>query len=600
LNKMKNIRNFCIVAHIDHGKSTLADRLLEMTGSMNERKKRAQFLDSMDLEREKGITIKASAVTMKYKADDGEEYYLNMIDTPGHVDFSYEVSRAIAACEGALLVVDCTQGVEAQTLANAYLAIEHDLEIVPVINKIDLPSANVEEAKLEIEEVVGIDSSEAPLISAKTGENVRDVLEAIIKYIPSPSGDASNRLKALIFDAQYDNYRGVVTFVRVFEGKVKAGDEILFMQSKNKYEVTEVGVFSPTFKAAKELSAGEVGYIMASIKSVSEASVGDTITLQADPAKEHIPGYKEVTPMVFCGLYPTENDEYHELRENLEKFQLNDAAFIFEPETSAALGSGFRCGFLGLLHLEIAVERLRREYGLDLITTIPSVVYHVTTTDGKMLDVDNPLKMPEVTRIESMEEPIASVKIYTPERFLGNMMELIQQKRGTYLNMHYVCKERVELEARIPLSELIIDFYDKLKSRSSGYASMEYELDGYEKAQLVKVDIMVNGEAVDAFSIICPKESSYERGRTMVERLKDVIPQHMFAIPVQAAIGGKIIARETIRALRKNVLAKCYGGDITRKRKLLEKQKEGKKKMKDIGSVSIPPDAFMRVLKLKD
>jgi len=597
---MNNIRNFCIVAHIDHGKSTLADRLLDLTGAMDERKKRAQFLDSMDLEREKGITIKASAITMDYKAADGQIYHLNMIDTPGHVDFSYEVSRAIAACEGALLIVDCTQGVEAQTLANAYLAIEHDLEIIPVINKIDLPSANIEEAKLEIEEVLGIDSSYAPEISAKTGENVNEVLEAIIKYIPEPVGDPEKPLKALIFDAQYDNYRGVVTFVRVIDGKVRAGDEILFMQSKKRYEVTEVGIFNPEFKKKSNLSAGEVGYIMASIKSVSEASVGDTITLTSNPAKEIIPGYKEVTPMVFCGLYPTVNEDYHDLRENLEKFQLNDAAFIFEPETSAALGSGFRCGFLGLLHLEISVERLRREYGLELITTIPSVVYHITTTDGKKLEIDNPLKMPEVTKIVSMEEPIASVKIYTPEKYLGSMLELIQQKRGIYENMHYVCKERVELQARIPLSELIIDFYDKLKSRSSGYASMEYELSGYEPANLVKVDILVNGESVDAFSIICPKESAYERGRTMVERLKEVIPQHLFAIPIQAAIGGKIIARETIRALRKNVLAKCYGGDITRKRKLLEKQKEGKKKMRDVGNVSIPQDAFMKVLKLSD
>lgn len=596
---MSNIRNFCIIAHVDHGKSTLADRLLELTNSIPEREKKEQFLDSMDLEREKGITIKASAITMFYKYK-GSEYKLNMIDTPGHVDFSYEVSRTIAACDGAILIVDASQGVEAQTLANAYLAVEHDLEIIPVINKIDLPSANIEKTKKEIENIVGLPADDAILISAKKGQNVDLLLNAIIERIPEPFDREDLPLKALIFDAQYDNYRGVVTFIRVFEGRVKIGDTILFMHSNKSFEVSEVGIFNPGFTPTNELKAGDVGYLMANVKSVAETRVGDTITLKNNPAKEQIPGYKEIKPMVFCGLYPVINDDYQKLRENLEKYQLNDAAFVFEPETSAALGSGFRCGFLGLLHLEIVIERLKREYSLNLMSTVPSVVYRITLTNNKIIFIDNPLKLPEPHKIFKMEEPIANVKIFTPERFLGNMMELLQQKRGIYQNMNYISKERVEIEAKIPLAELIIDFYDKLKSRSSGYASMEYEMAGYIETDLVKVDILVNGEQVDALSFIVPKERAYARARTMVERLKKVIPPHLFAIPIQAAIGGKIIARETIKALRKNVLAKCYGGDITRKRKLLEKQKEGKKRMKELGSVSIPTEAFTEILKNKE
>ncbi|MDD2717844.1 MAG: translation elongation factor 4 [Candidatus Wallbacteria bacterium] len=598
---MEKTRNFCIIAHIDHGKSTLADRLLEITNTVPEREQRAQYLDSMDLEREKGITIKASAVTMFYKAKSGETYKLNMIDTPGHVDFTYEVSRAIASCEGALLVVDASQGVEAQTLANAYLAIEHNLEIIPVINKIDLPSADIERCKRELEEIIGLDGEGAVLISAKTGQNVDAVLEELIKRIPAPCGDREQPLKALVFDAQYDNYRGVITYIRVQQGSIRTGEKILFMQGGNVFEVSEIGIFNPTYKPTQILTSGDVGYVMANIRTVAEAMVGDTITSALKPAGEKIPGYRVLKPMVFCGLYPSENEEYQALRENIEKYQLNDAAFVFEPETSAALGAGFRCGFLGLLHLEIVVERLKREYGLDLISTIPSVIYRITGMDDKVLEIDNPLKLPDPSSIKQMEEPVADLKIYTPEKFVGGMMELLKQKRGTFKNMHYIGgRERVELSAVVPLSELIIDFYDKLKSRSSGYASMEYELSGYQSAELVRVDILVNGDQVDAFSQICTRERAYDRGRILVERLKEVIPSHMFTIPLQAAIGGKIIARETIRAMRKNVLAKCYGGDITRKRKLLEKQKEGKKKMKAMGSVSIPNEAFTRVLKLSD
>ncbi|MDD5092419.1 MAG: translation elongation factor 4, partial [Candidatus Wallbacteria bacterium] len=518
------VRNFCIVAHIDHGKSTLADRLLEITNSVPARERREQYLDSMDLEREKGITIKASAITMFYKSVDGREFKLNMIDTPGHVDFYYEVSRAIAACEGALLVVDATQGVEAQTLANAYLAIEHSLEIIPVINKIDLASADIERTKEDVENVIGIDASEAPLISAKTGQNVAQILEEIIRLIPPPPGDPQKPLKALIFDAQYDNYRGVITYVKIQDGCVKSGDRILFMQSDKSFEVTEVGIFNPGFKPVDQLSAGDVGYLMAGVKTVAEARVGDTITLEHFPTGEAIPGYRDILPMVFCGLYPLASEDYPLLRENLEKYQLNDASFIFEPETSAALGSGFRCGFLGLLHLEITVERLRREYNLELITTIPSVVYHIRTSDGMQHSIDTPLKMPDPSYILDMEEPVARLTIYTPERFVGNMMELLKQKRGTFKTMHFITRERMEIEAEIPLSELIIDFYDKLKSRSSGYASMDYEMKGYIPAELVKVEILVNGDPVDALSFICARDNAYERGRLMVEQLKDIIP----------------------------------------------------------------------------
>jgi len=597
--RQSRIRNFCIIAHIDHGKSTLADRLLEKTGVLTEREMEEQVLDTMDLERERGITIKAQAARLVYKANDGLEYILNLIDTPGHVDFNYEVSRSIAACEGAILVVDASQGIEAQTLANVYLALEHNLEIVPVINKIDLPGARPDEVKREIEDVIGLDCSDAPLISAKVGINIEAVLEKIVEVIPPPPGDEESPLRALIFDSLYDNYKGVITHVRVMEGSIKPGQEIYLMHTKKKFTVTELGYFRPGgLIPADALYAGEVGYICASIKNVADTRVGDTITLASNPAKEPLPGYKKAVPMVFCGIYPADGSKYTDLREALEKLQLNDASLLFEPETSAALGFGFRCGFLGLLHMEIIQERLEREYNLDLVTTAPSVIYRVTKTNGEVLMIDNPTNMPDPGFIEMMEEPIVKATIMTPPEYVGSIMELCQDRRGDYIGMEYIESNRAVLTYDMPLNEIVYDFFDALKSRSKGYASFDYEFKGYKESDLVKLDIRLNGEVVDALSFIVHESKAYARGRRIAEKLKETIPRQMFEIPVQACIGSKIIARETVKAYRKDVLAKCYGGDITRKKKLLEKQKEGKKRMRQVGSVEIPQEAFMSVLKL--
>ena len=594
-----HIRNFCIIAHIDHGKSTLADRMIEKTGLLTEREMQSQVLDNMDVERERGITVKSQAVRLIYHAKNGEEYIFNLIDTPGHVDFNYEVSRALAACDGAILIVDAAQGVEAQTLANAYLAIDHDLEILPVINKIDLPSADPDRVANEIEDVIGIEAMDAPRISAKTGENVDQVLEAIVEKLPAPTGDANAPLEALIFDSKYDSYRGVIVFMRVVNGSVKAGDEVLFMQSGAHMNVVEVGTFGAgQLFPADELSAGSVGYLTASIKNIQDARVGDTVTLLTNPAAQALPGYKKVNPMVYCGLYPADSARYPDLRDALEKLQLNDASLQFESETSAALGFGFRCGFLGLLHLEVIQERLENEYDLDLVTTAPGVVYKVHKTDGQVFELTNPSNLPDPSEIEFMEEPIVSAEIMVTKDYIGAIMDLCQERRGEYVSMEYVEENRALLKYDLPLNEIIYDFFDVLKSRSRGYASFDYEFKGYQKSKLVKLDILVNKEQVDALSFIVFEGTAYERGRKMCEKLKENIPRQMFEIPIQAAIGNKVIARETIRAFRKDVLAKCYGGDISRKKKLLEKQKEGKKRMRSVGSVDIPQEAFMSVLKL--
>ncbi len=595
------IRNFCIIAHIDHGKSTLADRIIEMTGLLTSREMQSQVLDNMDLERERGITIKAQTVRTVYRADDGEEYIFNLIDTPGHVDFNYEVSRSLAACDGAILVVDAAQGVEAQTLANVYLALDHDLDVMPVINKIDLPSADPDRVAEEIEDVIGIEAQDAPRISAKTGENVHDVLEAIVTHIPAPTGDANAPLKALIFDSIYDSYKGVIVFCRIKEGSVRPGMPIKMMATGATADVVETGYFGAgQFIPCDKLSAGEVGYITASIKNVSDTQVGDTITGRDKPCAEPLPGYKKVTPMVYCGIYPADGAKYPDLRDALEKLQLNDAALQFEAETSAALGFGFRCGFLGLLHLEIIQERLEREYNLDLVTTAPGVIYRVHKTDGTMLEVTNPSNLPDPSEIEYMEEPVVDAEIMVTSEFIGSIMDLCQERRGIYQSMEYIEEKRALLKYVLPLNEIIYDFFDALKSRSRGYASFDYTLKGYERSKLVKLDILINREEVDALSFIVFADSAYARGRKMCERLKEEIPRHLFEIPIQAAVGGKVIARETVKAMRKDVLAKCYGGDITRKRKLLEKQKEGKKRMRQIGNVEIPQKAFMSVLKLDE
>ena len=594
-----NIRNFSIVAHIDHGKSTLADRLIEATETLTEREMEHQVLDNMELERERGITIKAQAVRLIYKRPNGEEYYLNMIDTPGHVDFNYEVSRSLQACEGAILVVDATQGIQAQTLANTYLALENNLEIVPVINKIDLDSARPEEAIAEIEDIIGIFAHDAPLVSAKTGLNINAVLEAIVEKIPAPVGDENAPLRALIFDSYYDSYRGVVAHVRIKEGTVKTGDRIRFMITKTEYEVTELGVFTPGYLQLKELKAGDVGYITGSIKNVRDARVGDTITSSVNPAKEPLPGYKRAIPMVFSGIYPVDGADYDELRDALEKLQMNDASLDFEPETSIALGFGFRCGFLGLLHMEIIQERIEREYNLDIITTSPSVIYKVFKNNGDMVEITNPTNLPSINEIDHMEEPVVKASIITPSEYVGSIMELCQSRRGTYLDMEYIEQTRAQLSFILPLNEIIYDFFDTLKSKTRGYASLDYDLQGYQETKLVKLDLLLNGDIVDALSMIVPEERAYVKGRNIVEKLKEVIPRQMFEVPIQAAIGSKVIARETVKAMRKDVLAKCYGGDISRKKKLLNKQKEGKKRMRQVGSVEVPQEAFMAILKVE-
>ncbi|EOS67980.1 elongation factor 4 [Lachnospiraceae bacterium MD308] len=600
INQSK-IRNFCIIAHIDHGKSTLADRIIEMTGLLTSREMQSQVLDNMELERERGITIKAQTVRIVYKAKDGEEYIFNLIDTPGHVDFNYEVSRSLAACDGAILVVDAAQGVEAQTLANVYLALDHDLDVMPVINKVDLPSAEPDRVIEEIEDVIGLEAQDAPRISAKTGLNVEEVLEQIIEKIPAPTGDAKAPLQALIFDSVYDSYKGVIVFCRIKEGSIRKGTQILMMATGAKAEVVEVGYFGAgQFIPCEELSAGMVGYITASIKNVKDTRVGDTITNAQAPCKEPLPGYKKVNPMVYCGMYPADGAKYPDLRDALEKLQLNDASLQFEPETSVALGFGYRCGFLGLLHLEIIQERLEREYNLDLVTTAPGVVYKVYKTNGEILELTNPSNLPDPSEIEYMEEPIVKAEIMVTSEYIGAIMDLCQERRGIYEGMEYMEETRAVLRYRLPLNEIIYDFFDALKSRSRGYASFDYELDGYMQSELVKLDILINKEEVDALSFIVHAETAYERGRRMCEKLKEEIPRHLFEIPIQAAIGSKIIARETVRAMRKDVLAKCYGGDITRKKKLLEKQKEGKKRMRQVGNVEIPQKAFMSVLKLDD
>ena len=599
--EQSKIRNFCIVAHIDHGKSTLADRIIEKTGLLTSREMQAQVLDNMELERERGITIKAQTVRIVYKAKDGEEYIFNLIDTPGHVDFNYEVSRSLAACEGAILIVDAAQGIEAQTLANCYLALDHDLEILPVINKIDLPSADPDRVKAEIEDIIGLDTENAPLISAKLGLNIEDVLEQIVAQIPAPSGDINAPLKALIFDSLYDAYKGVIVFCRVFDGRVKKGTKMRMIATQAEAEVVEVGTFGAgQFILCEELTAGMVGYVTASLKNVKDTRVGDTITDAERPCEEALPGYKKVNPMVYCGLYPADGSKYPDLRDALEKLQLNDASLQYEPETSIALGFGFRCGFLGLLHLEIIQERLEREYNLDIVTTAPSVIYKVYKTDGEMIEITNPSNLPDPSEIDHMEEPIVSAEIMVTTEFVGPIMNLCQERRGVYLGMEYIETTRALLKYDLPLNEIIYDFFDALKSRSRGYASFDYDMKGYVPSELVKLDILVNKEEVDALSFIVHADTAYERGRKMCEKLKTEIPRHLFEIPIQAAIGGKVIARETVRAMRKDVLAKCYGGDISRKKKLLEKQKEGKKRMRQIGNVEIPQQAFMSVLKLDD
>ncbi len=600
-DRQKYIRNFSIIAHIDHGKSTLADRLIEMTGVLSKREMESQVLDNMEIEKERGITIKSQAVRMKYKAKDGHEYTFNLIDTPGHVDFNYEVSRSLAACDGAVLVVDSTQGVEAQTIANVYLAIDNDLEILPVINKIDLPNARPEEVKKEIEDIIGIPAEDSPCISAKSGLNVEEVLERIVTDLPAPKGDENAKTKCLIFDSYYDNYKGAIAYVRVVDGKVKVGDEIRLMAAKKVFTVTEVGYFVPgSYMPTDEIKAGEVGYIAASIKNLSDIHVGDTITLENNQAEKALAGYKKVTPMVYCGLYPIDGSEYENLKIALEKLKLNDAALEYEPETSAALGFGFRCGFLGLLHLEIIEERLDREFDLGLITTAPSVIYKVYKTTGEVLEVYNPTDLPTPQEISYIEEPFVTAQIFTPKEYVGNIMEICQNRRGVYVDMKYLDENRVTLIYDMPLNEIIYDFFDNLKSKTKGYASFDYEFKEYVKSNLVKLDIHVNGEAVDALSFIVHKDGAYNRGKKMVEKLKTVIPRQLFTIPIQAVIGGQVIARETISAMRKDVLAKCYGGDITRKKKLLEKQKRGKKRMREIGNVEMPQEAFLSVLKLDD
>ena len=599
--KKNHIRNFSIIAHIDHGKSTLADRLLELTDSVSQRDMQQQVLDNMDIEKERGITIKARAVTLNYKAENGEQYELNLIDTPGHVDFNYEVSRSLAACDGAVLIVDTTQGVEAQTLANTYLALDHDLEIVPVLNKIDLPAADPDRTAAEVEEIIGLDCEDAPRISAKTGENVAAVLESIVKHVPAPEGDDDAPLRALVFDSVYDNYKGVIVYVRVMDGTLKAGETMKMMATGAAYTVVEVGrMRALTLEPCAELRSGEVGYITASIKSVVDARVGDTVTKTENEARTPLPGYKKVNSMVFCGVYPADGADYEALREALEKLQLNDAALTFEPETSGALGFGFRCGFLGLLHLEIVQERLEREYLLDLVTTVPSVVYKIHLTDGSMVEISNPTNYPDPGLIQYTEEPVTDAHIYAPPEYVGVIMDLCQDRRGVFKNMDYISTDRVDIHYILPLNEIIYDFFDALKSRTRGYASFDYELKGYERSNLVKLDVLLNGDLIDALSFIIHADKAYPRARKIAEKLKDNIPRQMFEIPVQVAIGGKVIARETIKAMRKDVLAKCYGGDITRKKKLLEKQKEGKKRMRRFGTVEVPQEAFMAVLKLDD
>ena len=597
-DRKQYIRNFSIVAHIDHGKSTLADRLLEATGTLTQREMEAQVLDNMELERERGITIKSQAARLVYRRDDGNEYILNLIDTPGHVDFTYEVSRSLAACEGALLVVDATQGIQAQTLANCYLALDNDLEIAPVINKIDLPSSRADEVKQEIEDVIGIEAENAPMISAKTGLNIDQVLEEIVERLPAPEGDEDAPLKALIFDSYYDSYKGVVCYVRILDGVVKPGTKIKLMATDKVYDVVEVGVFTPRLFPIGELRAGDVGYVTASIKNVRDARVGDTITYADRPTAEALPGYKPAVPMVYSGIYPVDGAKYDELKEALEKLQINDAALNFEPETSIALGFGFRCGFLGLLHMEIIQERIEREFNLDIITTAPSVIYKVIKTDGEVLDITNPTNLPEPTEIDYMEEPVVKASIITPTDYVGAVMELCQERRGTYIDMQYMEETRAVITYDMPLNEIVYDFFDTLKSRTRGYASLDYEFKGYVQTELVKLDILLNGDVVDALSMIVPKERAYHKGRGIAEKLKEIIPRQMFEVPIQAAVGSKIIARETVKAMRKDVSAKCHGGDISRKKKLLEKQKEGKKRMRQVGSVEVPQEAFMAVLKV--
>jgi GTP-binding protein LepA len=600
LKRQSRIRNFSIIAHIDHGKSTLADRILEKTNALSQREMKSQLLDSMDLERERGITIKLNAVQLKYKAKDGEEYIFHLIDTPGHVDFTYEVSRSLAACEGAVLVVDAAQGIEAQTLANVYLALDNDLEIIPVINKIDLPSADPERVRNEIEEVIGLDASEAVLASAKAGIGIEEILEQVVELVPPPQGDPDAPLKALIFDSLYDAYRGVVAYIRVVEGTVKPGDKIKMMATGKEFEVTEVGVFTPKSELRDELTVGDVGFLTASIKNVGDTRVGDTITNAKNGAAEPLPGYRKLNPMVYCGLYPIDSAKFNDLREALEKLELNDSALQFEPETSQALGFGFRCGFLGLLHMEIIQERIEREFKIDLITTAPSVIYEVIMTDGTLVKVDNPSNLPDPQKIERIEEPYVKATMMAPNEFVGAIMELCQEKRGIFIDMQYLDETRVSIVYEVPLSEIVYDFFDQLKSSTKGYASFDYELIGYKPSKLVKMDILLNGEKVDALSFIVHRDFAYDRGKVIVEKLKDLIPRQQFEVPIQAAIGQKIIARSTIKAMRKNVLSKCYGGDISRKRKLLEKQKEGKKRMKQVGSVEVPQEAFMAVLKMDD
>lgn len=600
MNRKERTRNFSIIAHIDHGKSTLADRLIEKTGLVEHRDMKNQLLDNMDLERERGITIKLQTIKLVYRANDGEEYYLNLIDTPGHVDFNYEVSRSLAACEGAILVVDAAQGVEAQTLANVYLALDQNLEILPVINKIDLPSARPDEIKTEIEDIIGLDASDAPMISAKDGLNIEDVLEAVVKHIPAPQGDENEPLKALIFDSYYDSYKGVIAYIRVFDGTVKKGDEILMMNTNKKFEVVETGIISPNHMPVDQLSAGDVGYIAASIKDIRSCRVGDSITSANRPTAKHLPGYKKATPMVYCGIYPAEGEKYENVRDALEKLQVNDAALEFEAETSVALGFGFRCGFLGLLHMEIMQERLEREFNLDIVTTAPSVVYRVTKVTGEVEMIQNPTNLPPVTEIKMIEEPIVKADIIVPKEFVGSVMELAQERRGIMIHMEYLDEKRVMIHYELPLNEVIYDFFDSLKSRTKGYGSLDYEFKEYRESNLVKLDILINKEQVDALSFIVHETTAYNRGRGMCEKLKEEIPRHQFPVPIQAAVGQKVIARETVSAYRKDVLAKCYGGDISRKKKLLEKQKEGKKRMRQIGNVEVPQKAFMAVLKLDD